>query len=434
MIYIDLFSGIGGFAIGAYWSGIRFDKHYFSEVDEYAVELYRKRCPDAISLGDITKVDWKALADTDRTRELQPEGCKQKEWEWVSNGDKTEYIITGGFPCQDLSVAGKGAGLEGERSGLWTAMFEAIRILRPRYVIIENVGAIVGWFPRIPAGQPPDNAIYMEDGSRRLDIEQYQAIEPVLNDLNSILYDAEGQNIRAEDMGAPHERKRIWIVAYPSERRTGNNCGEITNKTRGTGTDRTESVHGKGSIGTSRINSASQDVSNPDRKYDNNAGHGTSEICRERSEPAEIQRCENMADTGQQRKGAEVIGSCGESKYCEASGIGAIKGNRFTDSGQGISNTTKPGLEGQKPESKLSGGKPGLLAECNRSRPGEWLPEPCMGMLVDGLPSGLDRFEGRLSNKSYKKAAQIKGIGNAIVPQIAELFFLWIKELLWETT
>ncbi|KKL92570.1 hypothetical protein LCGC14_1883330, partial [marine sediment metagenome] len=61
---------------------------------------------------------------------------------------------------------------------------------------------------------------------------------------------------------------------------------------------------------------------------------------------------------------------------------------------------------------------------------GEWLPEPCMGVLVDGLPAGLDRFEGRLSNKSYKKAAQIKGIGNSILPQIAELFFLWIKDLI----
>ncbi|HEB31676.1 MAG TPA: hypothetical protein ENI15_12505, partial [Spirochaetes bacterium] len=121
---------------------MKFDKHYFSEVDKDAVELYRKRCPAAVPLGDITKVDWKALADADRTRELQQERCKQEERKRVGKGDQTEWIITGGFPCQDLSVAGKGAGLEGSRSGLWTAMFEAIRILRPRYVIIENVGAI----------------------------------------------------------------------------------------------------------------------------------------------------------------------------------------------------------------------------------------------------------------------------------------------------
>ncbi len=366
MNYIDLFSGIGGFALGAYWAGMKFDKHYFSEVEPYAVELYRKRCPDAIPLGDITKVDWQALADTDRTWELQQEGCQQEERKRVGDGDQTEWIITGGFPCQDLSVAGKGAGLEGSRSGLWTAMFEAIRILRPRYVIIENVGAIIGWFPRIPTGQPPDNAIHLEDGRRRMDVEQYQAIEPVLNDLNSIFYDAEGQDIRAEDMGAPHKRERIWIVA------------------------------------------------NPDRKHVNNAGHGTSEICRERSEQAEVQRCVSDSMRSGRGPGERPQGR----SYIEVKGL------------ETIPNSTEQGLQGQKPESTPSRGKQGLLAECNRSRPGEWLPEPCMGVLVDGLPAGLDRFEGRLSNKSYKGASQIKGIGNSILSQMAELLFRRIKELL----
>ncbi len=404
MIFSPAFNG--GFALGAYWSGIRFDKHYFSEVDKDAIELYTKRCPDAIPLGDITKVDWKALADTDRTRELQSQRGKQEQRGRFSNGN-TEYIITGGFPCQDLSVAGKGAGLEGSRSGLWVAMFEAIRILRPRYVIIENVGAIVGWFPRIPTGQPPDNAIHLEDGRRRLDVEQYQAIEPVLNDLNSILYDAEGQDIRAEDMGAPHKRERIWIVAYPRrEPERGKEKSERTyNKSDRCGTVQ----HGEE---YNRIESG--ELSNPDRKHGNNAGHGTSEICRERSEQTEVQR--DIPDT--------------EKTECERPGNTRSGRDGFTNNCADISNSTKPGLEGQEPESKLSRRKPGLLAECNRSRPGKWLPEPCMGVLVDGLPAGLDRFEGRLSNKSYKKASQIKGIGNAILPQIAELFFKWIKELL----
>ena len=54
--FLDLFSGIGGFALGAYWAGLRFDKHYFSEVDDYAINLYQKRFPEAIPLGDITKI------------------------------------------------------------------------------------------------------------------------------------------------------------------------------------------------------------------------------------------------------------------------------------------------------------------------------------------------------------------------------------------
>ncbi|MBU1081633.1 MAG: DNA (cytosine-5-)-methyltransferase [Spirochaetes bacterium] len=170
MNFLDLFAGIGGFALGAEWAGLRFDRHYFSEVDDYAISVYRKRFADAIALGDIRAI---------RGADL-PEG---------------EWIIAGGFPCQDISVAGKGVGLAGERSGLF---FEAIRLvgeLRPRHAIMENVGALV---------------------SRGLD--------RVLGEFAALGYDAEWQDIRASDVGAPHRRERIWIVAYPvgnsdSERR-----------------------------------------------------------------------------------------------------------------------------------------------------------------------------------------------------------------------
>jgi DNA (cytosine-5)-methyltransferase 1 len=86
--YLDLFSGIGGFALGAYWAGMRFHGHYFSEVDDYAIGIYKKRFPDAVPLGDVRNIRGKEL----------PKG---------------RWIITGGFPCQDISVAGKKAGLEG---------------------------------------------------------------------------------------------------------------------------------------------------------------------------------------------------------------------------------------------------------------------------------------------------------------------------------
>ncbi len=155
-------------------------------------------------------------------------------------------------------------------------------------------------------------------------------------------------------------------------------------------------------------------LSNPDREHGNNAGHGTSEICRERSEETEVQR--DIPNTLCSRRGP------GE----RSQGRSNIKTERM----ETIPNSTKPGLEGQEPKGKFPKGKSGLFAECNRSRPGEWLPEPCMGVLVDGLPAGLDRFEGRLSNKSYKGASQIKGIGNSILSQIAELLFRRIKELL----
>lgn len=184
--FLDLFAGIGGFALGAYWAGLRFDRHYFSEVDDYAIRTSRARFPDAESLGDI-----RAIRGAD-----------------LPAGD---WIIAGGFPCQDISVAGKGAGLAGERSGLWYEYARLIGELRPRYAIMENVGALA-----------------------------FRGLDAILGGLASLGYDAEWQDIRASDVGAPHRRERLWIVAYPNEER-GNRAG-------GTWNGRAESADGDSDV------------------------------------------------------------------------------------------------------------------------------------------------------------------------------------------
>ena len=169
--FLDLFAGIGGFALGARWAGLKFNKHYFSEVDKYAIEVYKKRFPGAVNLGDINRVGFEDL----------PGG---------------RWLVAGGFPCQDISVAGRGAGLSGSRSSLWFAMQRVIRNLRPDFVVIENVGALVR-----------------------------QGLETVLFTLAQIGYDAEWQDIRASDVGAPHKRERIWIVAYPCKQERREDSG-----------------------------------------------------------------------------------------------------------------------------------------------------------------------------------------------------------------
>jgi DNA (cytosine-5)-methyltransferase 1 len=180
--YLDLFSGIGGFALGAFRAGIRFDDHYFSEVDEYAISVYRKRFPEAIPLGDIKKID----------------GTKLPQGKW---------ILSGGFPCQDISIAGKGAGLAGNRSGLWYEYARLIGEIRPEFAIMENVGAIT-----------------------------FRGLDGVLGSLAEIGYDAEWQDIRASDLGAPHQRERIWILAYPEGQRfKGCNAVQGNSKTFKTG-------------------------------------------------------------------------------------------------------------------------------------------------------------------------------------------------------
>lgn len=168
MNYLDLFSGIGGFAYGAYMAGFKCDNHFFSEIEPYAIKLYKLRFPEAINFGSIIEIDFDKL---------------KKEY-------PGEWVITGGFPCQDISIAGKGVGLDGKRSGLWFEMWRAIRILQPRYVIAENVSALT-----------------------------FRGLDRVLSSLAEIGYDVEWQDIRASDVGAPHRRERIWIVAYPDMQR-----------------------------------------------------------------------------------------------------------------------------------------------------------------------------------------------------------------------
>ena len=177
MNYLDLFHGIGGFALGAYWAGMKFDHHFCSDIEPYTQKLYQLRFPDSIQLGDITKID---------TKELKQYG--------------NDWIITGGFPCQDISIAGKGAGITGSRSGLWFEYWRIIRDLQPRFAIMENVSALT-----------------------------FRGLDQVLGSLAEIGYNAEWQDIRADDMGLPHRRERIWIVTYPSSCRWNENYNaEIT--------------------------------------------------------------------------------------------------------------------------------------------------------------------------------------------------------------
>lgn len=155
----SLFSGIGGIELGFEREG--FETVFFVENDLYAQTILRKRFKSIPIYDDITKINWKKMPRVD--------------------------ILTGGFPCQDASRANsKGKGIEGKRTGLWSYFREAIRLLRPRYVIIENV-------PNL-----------LKRGFSR-----------VLCDLAKIGYDAEWRTLRACDFGAPHVRERLFVIAYP---------------------------------------------------------------------------------------------------------------------------------------------------------------------------------------------------------------------------
>jgi DNA (cytosine-5)-methyltransferase 1 len=152
----SLFAGIGGFDLAARWMG--WQTAWVSEIDPYASAVLKKHWPDAPNLGDITKITNPPPVD----------------------------ILVGGFPCQDISTAGKGAGIGGARSGLWKHYARLIDEIRPKYVVAENSAAL-----------------------------RSRGLQVVIEDLDAIGYDAEWNCIPAAFVGAPHKRNRMWVVAYP---------------------------------------------------------------------------------------------------------------------------------------------------------------------------------------------------------------------------
>ena len=169
MKVLDLFSGIGGFSLGLEAAGM--ETVAFCEREKFCQAVLKKHWPDIPCHDDVTTLDGKQY-----------------------NG-KVD-VICGGFPCQDISLAGKGAGLAGERSGLWFEYLRIIKEAQPRYVIIENVSAL-----------------------------RSRGLEDVLRSLAEIGYDAEWHCIPASAIGAPHRRDRVWIVAYP--RSAGRHEGDL---------------------------------------------------------------------------------------------------------------------------------------------------------------------------------------------------------------
>lgn len=182
----SLFTGYGGLDMGI---AMALDPEarveWTSDVEPGPCRLAEVRWPGTPNLGDITRVDWDAVEPVD--------------------------IICGGSPCQDLSLAGRRAGMaSGTRSGLWESMFEAIKTLRPRLVVWENVrGALTsGAFSLVES----------EQGllGERANGPALRAAGRVVGDLASIGYDAQWCVARASDVGAPHQRERLFLTGHPA--------------------------------------------------------------------------------------------------------------------------------------------------------------------------------------------------------------------------
>ena len=162
-----------------------------SEIDKAASKVLAHRWPDVPNLGSITEIDWATVEPVD--------------------------VLCGGFPCQDVSAAGKRAGIkDGTRSGLWAIFAEAIDALRPQYVVIENVRGLLSAAAHRAgeddeqSGGVESGAPVMGDGAGR---PVLRAAGAVLGDLADLGYDAVWATVAASDVGAPHRRERVFIVA-----------------------------------------------------------------------------------------------------------------------------------------------------------------------------------------------------------------------------
>jgi DNA (cytosine-5)-methyltransferase 1 len=353
MNVLDLFSGIGGFSLGLERAGMR--TVAFCESDAFCRRVLAKHWPGVPIYGDVRTLTAARLAADGIIAPLADaiigaSGCSHgtafipgnvleaSKRQEISNGlgigcNWTGIdLICGGFPCQDISVAGKGAGIGGERSGLWSEFARIIGEVRPRYVIVENVAALLG-----------------------------RGISRVLGDLAALGFDAEWHCIPASAVGAPHRRDRIWIVAHPardvrSERKEGGAEWQRVGPRR-------QPVHGHCESGSCCFNPNECDGND----------------CWLLRHP---EQAPDMADASEPRL-----------QGCSRQGLSRSWGTSIELAGgdSGVSYTN---------------GKPTQRLTISWGECGQWLTEPDVGRVANGVPARVDR---------------LRVLGNAVVPQIAEI-------------
>ena len=308
---LDLFSGLGGFSLGLERTG-HFETVAFCDNDKYCNLVLQKH--------------WKGVKIYNDVKEITKEKL-------IADGIQLPDIITGGFPCQPFSVAGKQAGTDDDRH-LWPVMFRIIQELTPRWVIGENVKGLTN----------------IQDGV---------VFETVCSDLEGEGYEVRAFNIPAAGVGAPHRRERIWIVAsLEDSRRTLQSRTELREKN-------------EDEVGEGYANQHQRSGS-------------TSES--------------NVADT---------YARLSNGTYEEVQS----RGQTFDTSSEGINNvanTESSNRHDNEAVTRDGGSSAQEVFGDGGSVPGKstwWHTEPDVGRVAHGIPGRVYR---------------LKGLGNSIVPKIAE--------------
>ncbi len=340
---LSLFAGIGGFDLGLAWAG-GFETVAFCEIEPFARRVLAEHWPNVRCYEDVRELTAARLA---------------------ADGIVVDAIV-GGFPCQPHSIAGKREASEDERD-LWPHFARLIREIRPRWVVAENV----------PGLRSSESGRFFGD---------------VLRDLAEARYDCEWRSISAADVGAFHERERVWIVGYPH--RPGRQGFGVVD-----GSERQADFEAE------RSGAGSRDVGDADHQGRRNGQEGDAG----RGEPSQGQRTDCPPGGG----GDEVADT-------------DSRGRREQGHGRG------PGAISSRPRLSLRARQGGERAHAATAGSGGRTTESRLGGTADGLPEALDPPWGEgwedgtprvvtAPEDKVDRRKRLIGLGNAVVPQIVEI-------------
>ena len=359
---LDLFSGLGGFSLGLERTGY-FKTIAFCEIDKYCSLILDKHWKGIKIYNDVRKIN-KEQFDTD--------------------GIEYPDVITGGFPCQPFSVAGKQKGTGDDRH-LWPEMFRIIKTFKPKFVIGENVKGLIN----------------IQDGV---------VFETVCTDLESEGYEVQAFNIPAAGVGAPHRRERIWILAtLGNSELNGSSTTKITRSIIETSNNNKERENATREFkGTSKSRN-SQDVANTEseRTRSNNEGirQGISGTNRGQETIGTKEYVENSRRTLQQgtvfqgENENEIRKGNADQSQRPSSSSEYDVANSSSEQSHSNDNGQEQREISQQEQIELGGRSSGTLW------PSNWEFEPNVGRVANGIPGRVHR---------------LKGLGNSIIPKIAE--------------